>query len=130
MRSQCFSLILFIEFSIRFSVSAENPATRRGLCLLFLEINSKISLFLIKLIVFKLTFSFLILFLLLSAGLKSATAAAHTAKSTGSNFLTSLNISSAEVIFLTSIPFGEIRLEGPAIRVVFIPSLFNAIAIS
>ena len=60
----------------------------------------------------------------------SVTAAAHTAKSTGKVFLTSLNISSAEVIFFTFILFGLIKLEGPDIKVVLIPSLSNAIAIS
>ena len=45
-------------------------------------------------------------------------------------FLTSFNICSAETIFLTLTPLGEIKLEGPVINVVCIPSLFSAIAIS
>ena len=69
----------------------------------------------------KFIFSFLILFLLFPSGLKSVTAATHTAKSAGKDFLTALSISSAEVIFFTFIPFGEVRFEGPAIRVVAIP---------
>ena len=54
----------------------------------------------------------------------------HTAKSTGKVFFTSLIISSADIIFFTLIPFGEVSLEGPVINVVLIPSLLSAIAIS
>ena len=39
-------------------------------------------------------------------------------------------ISSADVIFFTIIPLGVENLEGPAINVVFTPSLLRAIAIS
>ena len=121
---------MFVEFLIRFSVSAEKPATIRGLFLLFFDKNSKISLLRIKFIDLKSNLSFFIFFLLFSFTLKSVTAAAHTAISTGNVFFTSLSISSADVIFFTIIPLGVENLEGPAIKVVFTPSLLRAIAIS
>ena len=62
-KSQCLSFNLINEFLFKFWVSAEKPATIRGLFLLFLDINSNISRFLIKLIDFKFREFFLILFL-------------------------------------------------------------------
>ena len=44
--------------------------------------------------------------------------------------MTSFNISSAEVIFFTFKSLGKTRLDGPEIRVVFIPNLFSAMATS
>ena len=129
-RSQFLCFIFSVEFLITFFVSAENPATILGLFLLFFDIKSKISSFLTKFIDLNINLSFLILFSLFLAGLKSVTAAVHTAKSTGKVFFTSFNISSADTIFFTLIPFGEVSLEGPVINVVFIPSLLRAIAIS
>ena len=72
----------------------------------------------------------MILFLFLVIDLKSETAAAQTAISTGRLFFISFSISFAEVIFLTSKLFEKTKLEGPDINLVFIPSFFKAKATS
>ena len=75
-------------FLSKFSVSAAKPITILGLCLLFLLRNSTISTFFCNSKDFNLKLSFFNLDLLLYTGLKSVTAAAHTAISTGRFFLT------------------------------------------
>mgnify|MGYP007016728664 CR=1 FL=1 len=75
------------EFSNTFSVSAEKPITICGLFLLFFPRNSKMSEFFSSDIVFNSSESFFNLYLLIFFGLKSATAAAQTAISTGKVFL-------------------------------------------
>ena len=124
----------FFHFKYRiliiFLVSAEKPATIWGLFLLFLDKKSNISLFLIKFIDLKFNLFFFYFIFTFFNRLKISYCAVHTAKSTGKVFLTSFNISSADIIFFTLISFGQASLEGPVINVVFIPSLFSAIAIS
>ena len=99
--SQNFSFIFFVEFSIRFSVSAENPTSNFGLDLLFFPKKFNISTFFSTLISSSF-FSFLILYFFLLRGLKSETAAVQTAISTGKLFLQYLAFE-PEVTFLTFI---------------------------
>ena len=63
-------------------------------------------------------------------GLKSETAAAQTAMSTGKISFTSFIISLALTTFFTSISLEKFIFVGPEIKVVFIPSLDKASAIS
>ena len=68
--------------------------------------------------------------LLLTLGLKSATAAAHIATSTGKSFFTASIISSALIIFFTFISLEKLIEVGPATSVVFTPNFDRAKAIS
>ena len=63
-------------------------------------------------------------------GLKSETAAAHTATSTGKSFCTAPIISSELVIFFTIRSLEKLIEVGPATKVVFTPNFDNAKAIS
>ena len=77
-KSQCFSSNFLREFPYKFSVSAEKPTNNLGLYLLFLPRKLRTSTFPLIFISFRFLY-FLILFSFFDNGLKSDTAAAHTA---------------------------------------------------